>query len=103
MYIPAKLNVALNMECRQNSTLKQNVLKYGPQRAVDGNTNMLIGQGATCAHTDINQQPYWWVVNLGSTYTIDYITIYNREHCCREYIFIYLQWNLFQSNLQLLC
>jgi len=64
-------------------------LKFGPQLAVDGNTNMSIGQGATCAHTDTNQQSYWWVVNLGSTYTIDYITIYNRENCCREYIFIY--------------
>ena len=84
MYIPAKLNVALNMECQQSSTLNQKVLKFGPQLAVDGNTNMSIGKGGTCSHTAPNQQPYWWAVNLGSSYTIDYITIYNREDCCSE-------------------
>lgn len=98
MYIPAKVNVALNMECQQSSTFS-NVLKYGPQCAVDGNTNMVLDPKGACAHTTTNQEPYWWAVNLRSTYTIDYITIYNREDCCREYIFIYLQWKWFKSNL----
>jgi len=35
MYIPGKLNVALNMECQQRSTFNQDVLNYGPQFAVD--------------------------------------------------------------------
>jgi hypothetical protein len=98
MYIPVKLNVGLNMDCQQSSTLNQDVLEFGPHLAVDGNTNMRYTDGGTCTHTVRNQQLYWWTVNLGSTYTIDYITIYNREDCCSEYIFIYLQWNLSKLN-----
>ena len=43
MYIPAKLNVALNKECQQSSTFKPHLLKYGPQYAVDGDTSTVIG------------------------------------------------------------
>lgn len=95
MYIPGKLNIALNKECQQSSTFGNNVLRFGPQLAVDGDTNMNQTEGAKCTHTDKNQPSYWWTVNLGSTYTIDYMTIYNREDCCREYI--HLQ-NVFTYN-----
>ena len=94
MYIPGKLNISLNKECQQSSTFLNSVSEFGSQLAVDGDTHMNYIEGAKCTHTVKNQPSYWWTVNLGSSYTIDYITIYNREDCCSEYIFIYIQRTL---------
>ena len=85
MYIPGKLNIALHKECQQSFKFSNSVSNFGPQLADDGDTHMKYNEGATCTHTVKNQSSYWWTVNLGSSYTIDYITIYNREDCCREY------------------
>ena len=59
MCIPGQLNIALNKECQQSSTYSERVLEFGPQLAVDGNTNIKHHEGGTCTHTPINQPPYW--------------------------------------------
>jgi len=99
MYIPGKLNIALNKECQQSSTFGNSVSNFGPQLAVDGDTHMKYNEGAKCTHTDKNQPSYWWTVNLGSLYTIDYITIYNREDCCCEYIYVFTYYGTCLNRL----
>ena len=84
------MNVALNKECQQSSIYTDYGLRFGPQTAVDGDTNSDMGTTATCATTVLNQHPHWWAVNLGSTYSIDHITIYCRADCCGACVYSYL-------------
>ncbi|XP_033101159.1 fucolectin-5-like [Anneissia japonica] len=53
-----------------------------PGRAVDGNTDTNYGK-KSCSHTQkgVNN---WWMVDLGRSYRIAYVRIYNREDCCKE-------------------
>ena len=52
-------------------------LGFTADKAVDGNTSDAATSGA-CAHT--NHSPYsWWKVDLGRTYLLTGIKIYNRE------------------------
>jgi len=52
----------------------------GPQLAVDGNL-MQINDGKTCTQTSKGtvENPAWWQVDLGDTYRITGIKIYNRQ------------------------
>ncbi|MBU9728837.1 glycoside hydrolase family 98 domain-containing protein [Diplocloster modestus] len=65
-------NVALHKTATQSSTL----YGAGPARAVDGNTDGAYGNGSV-THTDNNNQP-WWMVDLGNTYNLSEVVIYNR-------------------------
>ena len=80
----------MNKDCQQSSLYHDVDWRYGPQTAVDGDTSNDMSLAATCVTTVLDQQPYWWTVNLGKTYTIDYITIYSRGDCCSAYISIYI-------------
>ncbi|MEL7530721.1 MAG: discoidin domain-containing protein [Bacteroidota bacterium] len=50
------------------------------ERAVDGNTNSIYNQGSI-THTQASTNP-WWRVDLGDTYNIDQINVFNRTDCC---------------------
>eukprot|EP00058_Branchiostoma_floridae_P021681 XP_002607171.1 hypothetical protein BRAFLDRAFT_68034 [Branchiostoma floridae] len=54
--------------------------------AVDGNTDTNYDHGS-CTHTiDIGEtNPSWWV-DLGQSYVIDRVLIFNRQDCCSERI-----------------
>jgi len=50
-----------------------------PDRAVDGHTD--YNNDGNCAHTTQgnNDYPAWWQVDLGDTYRVKGIRIYNRD------------------------
>ena len=53
--------------------------QFPAERAVDGNTNPDMFQGH-CAHPDTDSgQNAWWKVDLGETYDISSVIIYNRD------------------------
>lgn len=53
-------------------------------RAVDGNTSGTMDEGS-CTHTDgTAESPPWWSVDLGTTSSIDSVTVWNRVDCCGE-------------------
>ncbi|XP_033125777.1 fucolectin-like isoform X2 [Anneissia japonica] len=52
------------------------------ERAVDGRKSGTYGDG-TCTHTQ-NQANNWWMVDLGKTFKVKYVRLYNRQDCCRE-------------------
>lgn len=53
-------------------------------RAVDGNTNgNFFNNPPSVTHTDyINQA--WWQVDLGASYALDQVNLWNRTDCCPE-------------------
>jgi len=63
----------------------QSSMQYGghASRAVDGRIDQDYNQGGSCTHTRRDRTP-WWAVDLGQTYTITTVTVYNREDCCGE-------------------
>eukprot|EP00058_Branchiostoma_floridae_P028282 XP_002613773.1 hypothetical protein BRAFLDRAFT_85314 [Branchiostoma floridae] len=74
-------NVALGKTAFQTSTLGDGVAS----RAVDGNTNTDYTAGS-CTHTvgDPGEtNPTWWV-DLGQSYVIDRVVIFNRQDCCAK-------------------
>ncbi|CAH1244449.1 PKD1 [Branchiostoma lanceolatum] len=73
------VNVAMGKTAFQTST----VAGADASRAVDGNTNTDAGAGS-CTHSDgIEDNPGWWV-DLGHSYTVDRVVIFNRLDCCSE-------------------
>jgi len=70
-------NLALGRTATQSSTLSGS---SGPSAAVDGNTDGAFFDGSvTATNPDTNA---WWQVDLGSSATINSITIWNRTDCC---------------------
>jgi len=69
-------NLALNKQTSQSSTAYSGY----SQRAVDGNTNGDYWNNSV-THTNGESQP-WWRVDLGLSYNLDQIKIYNRTDCC---------------------
>ena len=78
-YVPIFENVALNGTATQSSTDHGGVAS----RAIDGNTSGVWSQGSV-THTDADQPPHWWQVDLGDPYEIEEIQIYNRTDCCMD-------------------
>lgn len=72
------VNLALNGTASQSSTGHS----APASRAIDGETS---GEwsSSSVTHTNTEDNP-WWQVDLGSTYSIDYIQIWNRTDCCME-------------------
>src|ERR1044072_9227863 len=71
-------SVAVGMPVAQSST-------YGnlpASNAVDGNPDGDVYQGSV-SHTDYGAQP-WWRVDLGSSYSIPWVNLWNRIDCCSE-------------------
>jgi hypothetical protein len=71
-------NVALRQRAEQSSTA------YGgtPDRAVDGDTDGRFFDGSV-THTS-NGPGEWWQVDLGQTFDISEIVVWNRTDCCAE-------------------
>jgi len=57
---------------------------YGAQAiaAIDGNTDGWWPDGSV-SHTNYETHP-WWQVDLGGSYAIKYVAIWNRSDCCSE-------------------
>ena len=68
-----------SMKASQSSSLPNGA---APSRAIDGNKN---GQKGSCSHT-ASIRDSWWKVDLGDTYTIEKVVIYNPTDCCQERI-----------------
>lgn len=77
--VPSNTNLALRKTATQSST------GYGGNagRAVDGNTDGHYFNGKSVSHTNI-EQGAWWQVDLGASYPIGLIRIWNRTDCCGE-------------------
>ncbi|KAI8487183.1 hypothetical protein Bbelb_349810 [Branchiostoma belcheri] len=77
-------NVALGKTAFQTSTLNGTLGPGVASLAVDGITNTYMNYGtATCTHTQEETGPSWWV-DLGRSYMIDRVVIFNRMDCCSE-------------------
>ena len=78
-------NVAYHKTASQSANPNKDWSRQFPaERAVDGDTNPDMHQGH-CAHPDtVWGQNAWWVVDLGGTYNIYKVIIYNRGDS-REY------------------
>ena len=72
------VNVATAGTASQSSTSSGGVASRG----IDGNTSGHWPDGSV-THT-ANQTAPWWEVDLGATYDIDEIWIWNRTDCCSE-------------------
>ncbi|WP_010523138.1 S8 family serine peptidase [Aquimarina agarivorans] len=69
-------NVALNKSATQSST----AFGGAASRAVDGNTNGNYREGSV---THTRSERSWWRVDLGATYNISSISVFNRtNNCC---------------------
>ncbi|XP_035678075.1 fucolectin-like [Branchiostoma floridae] len=75
------VNVALGKPAFQTSSHPQ----FPASLAVDGNTNTDMRAGS-CTHTRDypgEDNPTWWV-DLGQSYVVDRLIIFNRQDCCSE-------------------
>ncbi|XP_063414980.1 fucolectin-3-like [Mytilus trossulus] len=81
LFLNGQTNLALNKECRQSSTLN-NKTKFSAGVVVDGNTIQQMQVADSCSHTEHYEPFNWWTVDLGQLFTVDTITIYNREDSC---------------------
>ena len=69
-------NLALGKASRQSSTAFGGLAS----RANDGNTDGRYGSGSV-THTSHTDNP-WWEVDLGKSYDIEQIKLFNRTDCC---------------------
>ncbi len=67
-------DIARGKPAFQSSIYQNNNGRFGPDKAVDGNGN-------TFNHTNNENNP-WWEVDLGSSYSISSVKIWNRGDCC---------------------
>ncbi|CAH1252246.1 PLG [Branchiostoma lanceolatum] len=74
----ANVNIALGKPAFQSTVVWDMVGGL----AVDGNTNTDYYAGS-CQHNDNEHNPSWWV-DLGKSYTINRVVIFNRQDCCPE-------------------
>ncbi|XP_066263233.1 uncharacterized protein [Branchiostoma lanceolatum] len=78
------INAALDKTAFQTSTLHGTEGVAG--LAVDGFTNTHVYGGiGSCTHTQEEANPSWWV-DLGQSYMIGRVVIFNRQDCCSERI-----------------
>jgi hypothetical protein len=88
-------NIAINKTAQQSSDLGGGVAA----RAVDGNTSGVWGDRSV-THTLEENHPYW-EVDLGASYDLDSIVIWNRTDCCenrlRDY-YVFLSDSAYTSN-----
>ncbi|XP_019645823.1 PREDICTED: uncharacterized protein LOC109486433 [Branchiostoma belcheri] len=77
------VNVALGKAAFQTSDYEDQSSGRGAARfAVNGNTNSNYLAGY-CTATALEADPSWWV-DLGQSYMIDRVAIFNRQDCCAE-------------------
>eukprot|EP00058_Branchiostoma_floridae_P007194 XP_002592682.1 hypothetical protein BRAFLDRAFT_67120 [Branchiostoma floridae] len=81
----AGANIALGKSAFQTTTFYD--VNGVASHAVDGNTDTSYGSGS-CTHTANTpgeDNPTWWV-DLGQSYVIGRVAIFNRQDCCSERI-----------------
>ena len=87
IFVPSGANVAFNKTASQSNTSFGGV----PNRAVDGNTDGDWAQNSiTCTNNQLNP---WWQVDLGTTYDLNGIEVWNRTDSSMDrldnfYIFV---------------
>jgi len=79
LQVEAMDNLALGQPTWQSSTRKNNTRDRGPNNAVDG-SNDGIYENNHCMHTGKFDTQPWWAVDLGDTYAIGTVKIWNRVH-----------------------
>lgn len=72
-------NVARNGKAKQSSV----IYNGKPELAIDGNTDGVFANGST-THTEEGSANPWWEVDLGKSYNISKISVWNRVDCCNE-------------------
>ncbi|XP_078658304.1 uncharacterized protein LOC144903764 [Branchiostoma floridae x Branchiostoma belcheri] len=81
----ADTNIAVGRPAFQTSTSVHYSTDGVPSRAVDGNLNSNY-RGLSCTHTQLSEHnPAWWV-DLGNSFPINRVTVFNRQDCCWERI-----------------
>eukprot|EP00058_Branchiostoma_floridae_P015451 XP_002600939.1 hypothetical protein BRAFLDRAFT_79129 [Branchiostoma floridae] len=84
-YRKIEANLALGKSAFQTTTFYGFMVNGFASHAVDGNTNTWYHDGS-CTHTaEGKDNPAWWV-DLGQSYEIGRVTIFNRQDCCSERI-----------------
>ncbi|XP_066268500.1 uncharacterized protein [Branchiostoma lanceolatum] len=75
----SKINVANCKKATSSGT------GYGgsPDRANDGNNAAGLYNSMSCAHSGGEANP-WWMVDLGTQYSIVRVVVYNRVDCCSD-------------------
>lgn len=76
------VNLAYNRPATQSSTYATAPISSAAGKAVDGNTEGDYNRGSV-THTNSETQA-WWMVDLGSTYSLDEIWVYGRTDCCAD-------------------
>eukprot|EP00058_Branchiostoma_floridae_P019989 XP_002605479.1 hypothetical protein BRAFLDRAFT_92896 [Branchiostoma floridae] len=75
------INIAEGKEAFQSSSILGMVASH----AVDGNTDGDYNENSCTHTTQGTRDPAWWV-DLGQSYTIGRVVIFNRQDCCQERI-----------------
>jgi hypothetical protein len=71
-----------NLALAGTATQSSNFGGWLASNAIDGNTDGNIGDGSV-THTQ-SELPAWWRVDLGNTYLLDSIELWNRTDCCGD-------------------
>ncbi|KAK2175547.1 hypothetical protein NP493_723g02013 [Ridgeia piscesae] len=72
-------NIAYHKKASESIGVEKWAIKYPAGKAVDGNTDSRIYKNS-CAHPDNAEGQYaWWMVDLGETYRLSRVIIYNRD------------------------
>jgi len=74
-------NLALGGKATQSSTWG-GLPTATADKAIDGNLDGVFSNGSV-THTGLEANP-WWQVDLGASYAISDIEVYNRSDCCQE-------------------
>ena len=83
-YGDADTNILLNVATSQVSLYTAAGATAGiPDHAVDGNTSGTFGDHS-CTHTLEESSNSWWQADIGESYYVKYVKIYNRVDCCTE-------------------
>ncbi|XP_078541633.1 pentraxin fusion protein-like [Lissotriton helveticus] len=78
---PSEINVARHGFARQSSQYKGSP-RATAWLAIDGQHTMDFRK-SSCTHTD-KEKGAWWSLNLGKSYAISAIRIFNRNDCCQK-------------------
>ena len=71
--------MARNKSADQSSTFSSRAASYTVDGNTDGGFYLSRGHINTCTHTAGNDQYPWWRVDLGKTYEIHSIVLFNRR------------------------
>uniref|UniRef100_A0A8D0BSI6 Fucolectin tachylectin-4 pentraxin-1 domain-containing protein n=1 Tax=Salvator merianae TaxID=96440 RepID=A0A8D0BSI6_SALMN len=79
--VPKGFNLARGRPTCQSSIYPHQIIGSA-NKAVDGDCSADSNQGS-CTHTKRENNP-WWYVDLGTSYAIAAVIVYNRADCCSE-------------------